>query len=244
MKRILLLWILIVIFTGCASRSPIVNRETLIEIKRIIISQREEMHRLREQIESMEENHKKRIKELQAAAERKPPTPRPTERVKPRPRTTYRAPAKPKKYTDNGVTRVLTPKKKPKPKTSVPTTPEEVTESEITPTSHPFTEFIRKPEKEEQPEEFYWIKPYSQDTDLGPRPPFTLYIWILVRRGKVYKHRMEPFAYPGDVRKLGHEKTKSGTLVTLVSTYDPNVRWKTLLPKPDGKYKIEARREQ
>jgi hypothetical protein len=78
----------------------------------------------------------------------------------------------------------------------------------------------------------------------GPRPPHALYIWIVVHRGKVFKHRMEPIAYPGDVRKIGHQKTKSGIVVTFASTYDPDVRWRALLPRHDGKYKIQARLER
>lgn len=84
----------------------------------------------------------------------------------------------------------------------------------------------------------------SSSTRTIIQAPSILKIWVVVDRGKVYAHRLKGFSYPGKVRKLEYKKSLSGCVVTFVSTYNPNIRWKALLPRDDGEYYIEAYREQ
>ncbi|OVE80188.1 hypothetical protein BVY01_00750 [bacterium I07] len=75
-------------------------------------------------------------------------------------------------------------------------------------------------------------------------PPEVIRIWLVIYRGKVYQHGLFPTNYRGAIRKLGHEKTQNGYVVTFVSEYNPDVCWKALLPQKDGEFEIEAYRSK
>jgi hypothetical protein len=71
-------------------------------------------------------------------------------------------------------------------------------------------------------------------------PPFVLKIWLYIHHGRVYQHRLYPISYPGRIRKFGDQKTNEGYVETFISEYNPEVKWRMLLPRNDGEYNCNA----